>query len=570
VVTVSGTLLSTAVHDLMPIADVLILCMSVDADLLPVLDARRRYYKTTVFESNDHFLGLQPHSPTAAFIGHPEVRSMSFQMAALCDGIQVTSEYLGGILDPTKSGCAVFANHLWDAPTLIDKGEGLRIGWAGSLGHMEDVKWVLPALCRVLARHPEVELWVMAPEPMAQSVQATMPDRITIRSPGSLADYFEFLQSLHIGLCPLLDTEFNRGRSDTRFLEYASRGVASLCSDLDPYRASVKPDRTGVLFSGLADFERQLERLIANPALRQHIAGGAHAYVHDRRLERHHAGERLAYYQSLGACSRVPDAGAHIRRLGLQRVYADADYFAQPSGSVEESMINGLLEQAANPERAAQLFWKAAEAVPSFYLPYLHAGRCDPDPQRAKHALHQALRLNRHSCTASLALGLSFWRAGNNAAAQAHFDRAACVAPRYATAWEWLGVVALDSGDVERAMRCWSRALAESPLYTPPRTRLAREALERGNPVIAIELLEPRETPIELSWRDRFLLGRAYNAMGRPRDAIANLEAALIDDEHCGPVLAELARGHLALGDRSAAKRLLARAWVADRRRACA
>src|SRR4029079_5850990 len=84
------------------------------------------------------------------------------------------------------------------------------------------------------------------------------PERYQFTPFGSLADYLAFLQSLDIGIAPLLPTAYNRGRSDVKFLEYAASGVAGIYARLDPYQHSVEDGRTGLLFSSDSELVEKL------------------------------------------------------------------------------------------------------------------------------------------------------------------------------------------------------------------------------------------------------------------------------------------------------------------------
>lgn len=59
---------------------------------------------------------------------------------------------------------------------------------------------------------------------------------------GCLVNYLSWLDHLHIGIASLLPTEYNRCRSDVKFLEYASHSVAPLLQDLDPYHYLMDTD----------------------------------------------------------------------------------------------------------------------------------------------------------------------------------------------------------------------------------------------------------------------------------------------------------------------------------------
>ena len=92
------------------------------------------------------------------------------------------------------------------------------------------------------------------------------------RDSASLHNYEQFVRTLHIGLAPLQPTEFNQGRSDIKFVEYAAAGVAAICSALEPYTATVRPGVDGLLFTNLEELRVHLDSLITQPELRQRIA----------------------------------------------------------------------------------------------------------------------------------------------------------------------------------------------------------------------------------------------------------------------------------------------------------
>jgi hypothetical protein len=70
---------------------------------------------------------------------------------------------------------------------------------------------------------------------------------------------------LDIGLAPLEDNEFNRGKSNIKFYEYASVGTVTLASDVLPYNSEV----TYVAKNTHKDWYNKLEKLIVDTEFRK-------------------------------------------------------------------------------------------------------------------------------------------------------------------------------------------------------------------------------------------------------------------------------------------------------------
>jgi glycosyltransferase involved in cell wall biosynthesis len=294
----SGSLLAPAVRRRLGTADVLVLCDVVDPDLLPIVEARRSAGRLTVYEINDHFLAPQPWNQTAYLARNLVMRSLSSQLAARAGAIQFSVAELDREFGRLGERRAVFENNLWEVPALRPRsGDRIWVGWGGSVGHREDVRWIAGALQATLERHPGLGLSVMGSDELRPLFAGAPAGRLRFTPGGSLERYQQFLGELDIGLCPLLPTDFNRCRSDVKFLELAAAGVAAVCSDLAPYRGSVRDGENGLLFRTPEELGAAIDRLVEDPALRQRLAGAAHAYVSAERLERAQIGRRLAQYE---------------------------------------------------------------------------------------------------------------------------------------------------------------------------------------------------------------------------------------------------------------------------------
>lgn len=113
-----------------------------------------------------------------------------------------------------------------------------QIGWAGSSGHLSDMRaWrdVLAACCDLADVH------VMGDGRVAELFAGS---RVVYHRPGPWGKYMNFLRGLNVGLIPLCDTAFNRGRTDIKLHEMLSAGILPsniLASPIGPYAGYSNP-----------------------------------------------------------------------------------------------------------------------------------------------------------------------------------------------------------------------------------------------------------------------------------------------------------------------------------------
>lgn len=555
----SGSLLAPAVHARLLVADLLVLCDVVDADLLPVVEARRAAGRLTVYEVNDHFLAPQPWNPTAYLARNLLSRSLSSQTAARADAVQFSGEALATEFARLHPRRVVFENQLWAVPPLRPRTvkDRLWLGWGGSLGHLEDMRWVMPALRAALSRHPQLGLAIMGAAELAPLLDGLPPGRTRYRPGGSLEEYEAFLDGLDLGVCPLLDTDFNRGRSDVKFLELAVRGVPALCSDLPPYQTSVISGETGFRFATLDELGAQIDRLVADAELRARVGAAAHRYVASARRERARIGRRVEIYAAWADDRAVPDplpGGADW--IGGRAAFAGSRYGAL-EGSAEAVLREGLmLARDGRHEEAATRYRAAAAREPGFYLPWLLLGSGDgPD---GLEALERARALAPNAPSVAFQRGVRLEAAGRIDEARAAFAEAAARAPALGAPEERLGLLAHAAGDETAAINHFQRAFAANPYFAAPAVRLASAALASGDRARAMRTLEEALAHDPKLSLLHMMLGRAHVEAEQWREARLHLERALPEADPPQPVLALLAKTHLALGNSAVANALVA------------
>jgi hypothetical protein len=87
---------------------------------------------------------------------------------------------------------------------------------------------------------------------------------------------------IDIGLIPLEDTEFNKGKSCIKFYEYAGVGTVTLASDVEPYKSEVNYRAKNTF----KDWHNKLEKLIVDEKLRKTILAQQQDWVkHNRTID---------------------------------------------------------------------------------------------------------------------------------------------------------------------------------------------------------------------------------------------------------------------------------------------
>jgi len=223
-------------------ADLLVLYQSSDLGLMPILKERRSRGKKTLVEYNDNYYEYPSWGPVAKHWSSPLLWQIYERFIKESDGMIVTGAGLYELFSKKFPGSPIkiLENHLPNqlAPfeTLFSPPESeLRIGWAGSLGHMADLLAVRPVLADLLQMLPCVQLHIMGNEAIPRLLRFPA-ERFRFTNFGSMQQYFEFWKPIHIGIAPLLDTAYNRCRSDIKAVEMAGCAVLPLLSAALPYQ----------------------------------------------------------------------------------------------------------------------------------------------------------------------------------------------------------------------------------------------------------------------------------------------------------------------------------------------
>jgi glycosyltransferase involved in cell wall biosynthesis len=255
----------------------------------PLLAVARELRIPVVYDTDDLLFRVSPEHPDYAVYQAKSV----YALQALLDGdcVVASTPELASHLMEFHSQVSVLPNRLpaalWrpvyqqrQARSARDSARATTIGYVGSRTHQPDLESIADVLANVLDRQRGrvrfLSVGVPLPRRLRRHPQASVlvPPKKVARDYGAFAAFAAALE-IDIGIAPLLDSSFNRCKSDIKFQEYAALGIPGVYSDLPPYRDTVRHGETGFLASSLEQWQTHLEHLVGQPAVRRQLAESA-------------------------------------------------------------------------------------------------------------------------------------------------------------------------------------------------------------------------------------------------------------------------------------------------------
>ena len=239
----------------------------------------RRYARRCVFDLDDAIYVRRPR-----VFGGPvdHSRWRHYKFAATCramDAVVVGNSILAAAARPYSREVVIL-------PTTLDPA-GYRTGprisgrpptivWVGNPENIAYLELVRNALERLSVRHPGLRLRVVS------SAFPEWPNVRIERVSWSPESEIEALATADIGIMPLTDDDWSRGKCAFKLLQYMAASLPCVASPVGANHQAIIDGKTGFLAASTNDWEAALDRLISDPAMarafghagRQHLDTG--------------------------------------------------------------------------------------------------------------------------------------------------------------------------------------------------------------------------------------------------------------------------------------------------------
>jgi len=256
------------------------------------------YCRNRVFDIDDAIYVRKPRR-----LGEPadESRWRRRKFAATCRHVDVVAAgngVLAGVARPYARRIAILPTSIAVAGyrrARPDADAPSTVVWIGSPENLLYLEMVRPAFARLAVRYPALRLRVIC------SAFPDWPEVPIERVPWSAETEADELASAAIGIMPLSDDTWARGKCAFKLLQYMAAGLPCVASPVGANAEAVIDGRTGYHARDAGEWESRLAALIESPSLRAEFGAAGHAHVQARYSMANYRTHYLALLTELAA-----------------------------------------------------------------------------------------------------------------------------------------------------------------------------------------------------------------------------------------------------------------------------
>lgn len=197
-----------------------------------------------------------------------------------------------------------FANRVEVIPTTIDTQryhkelknhqpkEKVTIGWTGTSTTLKYISLIQPALAE-LEKECNFELAVIcdrAPELKLKNLRFI---------PWKLESEIDDLLQFDIGIMPLVDNQWSRGKCGFKILQYLALGIPTVASNVGVNAEIIQAGQNGYLATSMEEWKKYLKQLIESVSLRKQLGKKGREVVENRYSVKTYEHSYLKAFESL-------------------------------------------------------------------------------------------------------------------------------------------------------------------------------------------------------------------------------------------------------------------------------
>lgn len=228
--------------------------------------------------------------------------NFSEKLANICDGVIAGNRYIADHYE--QSGARV-----WVVPTSIDTekwrpadsgaSDRWTIGWTGTSSNLKYLAAIEEPLAEFLSQHRDAQLLIVCDRKPAFRRLPAQSWRFARWSP---RNEIELAQSMDVGLMPLPDTEWTRGKCALKMIMYLAVGIPVVASPVGVAKEIFDQREVGLAASAGNDWHEALRRLFNDRDLSARLAVAGRSLVEENFSVRHNTPKLAAIINEV-ACN---------------------------------------------------------------------------------------------------------------------------------------------------------------------------------------------------------------------------------------------------------------------------
>jgi len=310
--------------------------------------------KKFIMEIDDNLLSIPSYNAAFEVYNHGNpMTQFAVEQMRKSDALVVSTPGLKEIYSEFADKVYIIENvidaRIW--PEANKPKRTINIGWVGGATHTEDLETVKDVIFQILAKHKNVNFVCLHGVPhFFKHLSHCRANNRPLETPpciecgghpqiewspefASIKKYPKWVGGFkfHIGIAPLVDNNFNRGKSNLRWLEYSALGIPTVASNVGHFKETLRDGETGFLVNSENEWFNALERLLDDPGLRDNIGKNARREVMKNWCPKRTAEKYLSVFEEIHARSNAKqfdDAGESVGRGSVQPTVHDG---ASPS-----------------------------------------------------------------------------------------------------------------------------------------------------------------------------------------------------------------------------------------------
>ncbi len=162
-------------------------------------------------------------------------------------------------------------------PVPARKRTQVCIGWTGSVSTLKHFELIVPVLLRLKKKYGDRIRFLVIGDEQYRQEELQIEGR-----PWNAATEADDLSDIDIGIMPLPDEEWSKGKCSMKGLQYMGMGIATVMSNIGMNREVIEEGVNGMLAANEAEWENKLSLLIENDDFRGALGRAGRVTIEQR------------------------------------------------------------------------------------------------------------------------------------------------------------------------------------------------------------------------------------------------------------------------------------------------